>query len=258
MSLDLFEHLRTTLEKHLPDARLGNAGALAEISNAHSFAMHLNGYRALTYAWICLACEAPDATDKHREERLECEVSFSVDDLDEGNARIPEILERLQSCEAPGNWTATIVPNDADFVRDWLKKNEVMREENEPRQRGPDWARELLFETITLRRDFDASLAMTNALLAAHTTESQLVSLGCGALEDMLKTFGEKAVDEFVPRIKTDPHLAKAMACVWISDITDPEGKIRGHWQRRIAEHDVPVAVDTTGTMHLPGPHAPF
>ena len=250
MSIDLFEHLRKTLEDSFPEARLGKAEALAKIANAHSTASHLSGYSELTYAWIRMACEAADATEKHREEKLDYEVIFSALELSEGDERIPEIRERLQSGETPGEWTGTIVPNDADFIRDWLKENESRMGKRDERRA---WAHMLLFEHIQCRQNFQKSLAMVNALLAGHTTQWQLVILGCGPLEDMLKTFSDEAVDEFVPRLKTEPALAKAIACAWIS-----EPGIRGYWDQRIKEHGVPVAIDTTGTMHLRGPHTPL
>lgn len=258
MSHDLFEHLKSTLAAQLPDARVGKASAFAEIAEAHACATHI-GYRfAITYAWHCLACECADASQENRDEKLRYEINMPADILHSGESLMPTIRKRIRSGEAPGRWTGSIVPNDTDFVHDWLKLNESRQEDAHKTDTSVSWAWELLFDAITMRRDFDASLSMVNALLAAHTTEWQLVSLGCGAIEDMLKTFGKQAVDAFVPRLRNEPALAKAVACVWISDVTDPDEKIRKHWNRSIAEHGVPVAVDTSDTMHLPGPHAPL
>lgn len=256
MSDALFLRFRNSIQEHLPEAQANCASAMATIADAHADAMHLPGdfARGLNYAWQMLACECPNSTEEHREARLNYEVDFSVEALDIGGQWLPIIRERLISGLPSGRLTGTIAPNDDDFVREWLKAHESKERKTEL-VRSEAWTHEILFDAITMRRDFETSFSMVKALLASHTDEWQLVSLGSGPLEDMLVHFGSKAVDAFVPMLTTDPAFAKAIACTWIS-----EAEIRAYWRRRITEYGVPVAIPESklGPLHLPGPHAPL
>ena len=251
MTDTLFGNFKAAVENALPGARRGAAASLFAIAEAHETATHLGRIHfGLAYAWTCLACECPDATDEHRQARLNYEVDFDVNDLDIGQQWMPIIRERLNSGAEPGRWTGTIAPNDADFVRDWLKANEGEKAKADDRL---GWAEELLFDHLHLKADFELSLEMVNALLAGHSTESQLVMLGCGTLEEMLIKFGRRAVDAFVPRLKSEKPLAYAVACVWISGGDEHRRDLLKYWEQKLREHDVPTI--PAEEPHLPEPH---
>lgn len=254
MTDTLFGNFKAAVENALPGARRGDAASLFAIAEAHETATHLGRIHfGLAHAWTCLACKCPDATDEHRQARLNYEVDFDVADLDIGQQWLPIIRERMEAGGAAGRWTGTIAPNDADFVRDWLKTHEG---ENAKADDRPGWAGELLFEHLHLRADFELSLEMVNALREKHSTEPQLVMLGCGPIEDMLIKFGRRAVDAFVPRLKNETPLAYAVACVWISGWDENRRDILAYWAQKLREHDIPTV--PTQEPHLRGPHAPL
>lgn len=251
MDIDVFKYLRDTLTANLPGARRGDAESLFAIAEAHTAATHLGGLHfGLAYAWTCLACESPNASDAHRQTRLKHEVNFDVDDLNISHQWMPIIRERMASEVTTGRWTGTIAPNDADFVRDWLKAHEGAAANADGRW---GWADDLLFEHLHLNEDFELSLEMVSALLASHSAEPQLVSLGCGPLEDMIIKFGRRAVDAFVPRLKNDRALAYAIACVWISGWDEARRDTRDYWAQKIRELGIPAIA--AEEPHLPGPH---
>lgn len=209
----LFNLLKTAVDEHLDSAREGGAEAMAKIAEAHTTATHLVGICfPVAHAWVSLACERPDATEAHREEKQKIEKLLDDKDREVSATWLPIIRERLAKGAAPGKWTATISPDDTDFVQDWLAHH---AEENaSPATPGSGWSTTTLFDYSHTTGTISEEWAMIRTLLAAATTEHQHRMIGYIDLERFVRNRRKEAVDLIVPELSADPKLRAALSLV--------------------------------------------
>lgn len=235
----LFNLLKTAVEENLASAREGRAEAMAKIAEAHTTATHLVGICfPVAHAWISLACERPDATEAHREEKQKIEELLDGNDREVSSLWIPIIRERLAQCSLPGKWTATISPDDTDFVQDWLAHH--AEEKASPATPGSGWSSSTLFDYAYTTGTIAEEWAMIRTLLAATTTEHQRLILGHIDLDRFVKNRRKEAVDLIVPELSTDPKLRSALSLIRLGRDKN-DRNLAEYLRRRLSDAGLPM-----------------
>jgi hypothetical protein len=82
------------------------------------------------------------------------------------------------------------------------------------------------------------------ALLHHATTEKALVDIGCGPLEDLLRTYPSQFVGPVEELANADPRFRLSLACVWLRLEDVPESLARRYWEasgRELSVLDAPA-----------------
>ena len=122
-----------------------------------------------------------------------------------------------KSTDRWGRSKSVASPNRGELIQAWLRYNGERGEEADTTD--PDWWAVLEVMNLVLREPDEAWNLVTDIVQASYT-EWQLVMVGCGVLEDLLRLNPDRYMTALEEAAQTNRELVTAAACTWLDGET--------------------------------------